>query len=67
MRARYLAVVLRQDVEYFDLHVKRARLEHAAEDTLDWVPEWLGQKLHALSDARAARIALSGPAAPRLL
>jgi len=55
------------DVEYFDLHVKRARLEHAAEETLDWVPEWLGAKLLALSDARAARIALSGPAAPRLL
>ena len=55
------------DVEYFDLHVKRARLEHAAEDTLDWVPDWLGAKLMALSDARAARIALSGPAEPRLL
>jgi len=55
------------DVEYFDLHVKRARLEHAPEDTLDWVPEWLGGKLLALSDAHAARIALSGPAAPRLL
>ena len=55
------------DVDYFDLHVKRARLEHAAEDTLDWVPPWLGAKLLALSDAHAARIALSGPAAPRLL
>ena len=55
------------DVEYFDLHVKRARLEHAPEETLDWVPGWLGAKLLALSDAHAARIALSGPAAPRLL
>ncbi len=55
------------DVEWFDLHVKRARLEHAAEETLDWVPEWLGAKLLALSEARAARIALSGPVAPHLL
>ena len=55
------------DVEYFDVHVKRARLEHAAEDTLDWVPAWLGEKLLALSASRAARIALSGPVAPRLL
>ncbi|MCW3012554.1 MAG: aminopeptidase [Solirubrobacterales bacterium] len=55
------------DVEWFDLHVKRARLEYAAEDTLDWVPEWMGAKLMALSDARAARIALSGPVAPHLL
>lgn len=55
------------DVDYFDLHVKRARLEHAAEETLDWVPPWLGERLLHLSDAHAARIALSGPAAPRLL
>ncbi|MBA2346697.1 MAG: aminopeptidase [Solirubrobacterales bacterium] len=55
------------DVDYFDLHVKRARLEHAAEETLDFVPPWLGERLLHLSDAHAARIALSGPAAPRLL
>ncbi len=55
------------EVDYFDLHVKRARLAHAAEETLDFVPDWLGQKLTALSEAKAARIALSGPVAPRLL
>jgi aminopeptidase len=55
------------EVDYFDLHVKRARLLHAAEETLEWVPDWLGAKLMALSDAHAARIALSGPAEPRLL
>lgn len=55
------------EVDWFDLHVKKARLEHAAEDTLDFVPDWLGAKLLALSEARAARIALSGPVAPRLL
>lgn len=55
------------EADYFDLHVKRARLQYAAEDTLDFVPDWLGAKLMALSDARGARIALSGPAAPRLL
>ncbi len=55
------------EVDWFDLHVKRARLEHAAEETLDFVPDWLGAKLLALSDAHAARIALSGPVAPRLL
>lgn len=55
------------DVEYFDLHVKHARLLHAAEETLEFVPDFLGAKLMALSEAHAARIALSGPAAPRLL
>jgi aminopeptidase len=55
------------DVEYFDLHVKRARLEHADEATLDWVPEWMGAKLLALSNARARAHRASAAAAPRLL
>src|SRR6202022_2093515 len=28
------------DVAYFDPHVKRARIEHAPEETLDFVPTW---------------------------
>jgi aminopeptidase len=55
------------DLAWFDLHVKRARLLHAAEDTLDYVPPWYGARARALSDAHAARIALSGPQAPGLL
>jgi aminopeptidase len=55
------------DLAWFDLHVKRARLLHAAEDTLDFVPHWYGDRARALSDAHAARIALTGPQAPGLL
>ena len=55
------------DVAYFDPWVKRARIEHAAQDTLDFVPEWYGQRVLALGEQRSARIALSGPAAPGLL
>jgi aminopeptidase len=55
------------DVSWFDLHVKRARIEHAAEDTLEYVPPWYGERILALGDARAARIGLSGPVAPGLL
>ncbi len=55
------------DVSYFDMHVKRARIEHADADTLDFVPPWYGQRLLGLSDAHAARIGLTGPAAPGLL
>jgi aminopeptidase len=55
------------DVTYFDLMVKRARLQYAAEDTLDFVPDWYGQRLLALGDAHAARIGLSGPAMPGVL
>ncbi len=55
------------DVGWFDPWVKRARIEHAADDTLDYVPPWLGQKVLALGEHRAARIGLSGPSAPGLL
>jgi aminopeptidase len=55
------------DVAYFDLHVKRARLQHAADDTLDFVPPWYGERILELGRARAARVGLTGPAHPGLL
>jgi aminopeptidase len=55
------------DVQWFDPWVKRARIEHAADDTLDFVPPWYGERVLALGEHRAARIALSGPIAPGVL
>ena len=55
------------DVAQFDLHVKRSRILHAAEDTLDYVPPWYGERVLALGEHRAARIALTGPSMPGLL
>src|SRR3954454_6033344 len=55
------------DVTYFDLHVKRARLQYADEDTLDYVPPWIGQRILELGEVRAARVGLTGPAHPGLL
>jgi aminopeptidase len=55
------------DASYFDLHVKRARLEHADEDTLDFVPPWYGERILELGRLRAARVGLTGPAHPGLL
>jgi aminopeptidase len=55
------------DVSYFDLHVKRARILYADEDTLDFVPSWYGERMRELGRQRAARIGLTGPAAPGLL
>src|SRR4029453_18944388 len=52
------------DVQWFDPWVKRARIAHARDETLEFVPGWYGERVLALGDARAARIALSGPAAP---
>ncbi|MBD0349476.1 MAG: aminopeptidase [Thermoleophilia bacterium] len=55
------------DVWYFDYYVKRARLAHAAENTLEYVPPWYGERLLALGREQAARIALAGLAAPHAL
>jgi len=48
------------DVFWWDHLVKRQRLEHADESTLDFVPPWLGDRMRWLSDQRAARIGLTG-------
>jgi aminopeptidase len=55
------------DVWYFDPWVKRARLEHADEDTLDYVPPWYGQRAVARSEERGALISIAGAVAPGLL
>jgi aminopeptidase len=55
------------DVGWFDPWIKRARIEYAREDTLEFVPSWYGERILALGDQRAARVALSGPTAPGLL
>jgi aminopeptidase len=55
------------DLSVFDVQLKRSRLLHAARDTLGYVPPWIGQRTLALGDAHAARISLSGPAAPHAL
>ncbi|HEX2412253.1 MAG TPA: aminopeptidase [Solirubrobacteraceae bacterium] len=55
------------DVAWFDPWVKRARIAHARDETLDFVPPWYGERILALGKHRAARIGLSGPSAPGLL
>ena len=53
------------DVLYFDQWVKRERIAQAPEETLDYIPPWMTERLRYLSDQHAARIMLSGPQAPR--
>jgi aminopeptidase len=55
------------DVDYFDPYVKRTRIEHAEESTLDFVPSWYGARMLALGEQRCARIFLTGATAPGLL
>ncbi len=65
--AAYLRGARYVDVVYFDQWVKRERIAHAAEDTLDYIPPWMSERLLYLSDEHAARITLSGPHAPNAL
>jgi aminopeptidase len=54
------------DVNYWDPWLKRARVQYAADDVLDFVPPWYGERTLQLGDERAATILLSGPLAPHL-
>ena len=62
-RAAYRRGAKYVDVFWWDQLIKRARLEHADEATLDFVPPWIGQRLRWLSDEHAARVSLSGASA----
>jgi aminopeptidase len=55
------------DVQYFDGAVKRVRAETAREETLDWVPPWLGRRMEMLGDLDAARCVLVPLVPPGLL
>jgi aminopeptidase len=55
------------DVVYFDPWIKRARIQHAPEDTLEFVPAWYGQRLLSLGELRSARVGFNGPVAPGLM
>jgi len=54
------------DVYYWDPHLKRARVQYAAEEVLDFVPSWYGERTLQLGEERGATISLTGPIEPRL-
>jgi len=54
------------DVYYWDPHLKLARVRHAAEEVLDFVPSWYGERTLELGEQRGATISLSGPTEPHL-
>src|SRR5213593_1857366 len=54
------------DVSYWDPYLKRARVQYAADDVLDFVPPWYGERTLQLGEERGAEISLSGPLEPHL-
>ncbi len=55
------------DVSYIDPLVKRARIEFAPDDSLEYVPPWYGQRVLALGEQRAAVITIRGTTVPGAL
>jgi aminopeptidase len=62
-RAAYTRGAAYVDVFWWDHLVKRERLLHAAEETLDFVPPWIEQRLEWLSAEHGARVTLTGTSA----
>jgi aminopeptidase len=65
-RAAYRRGAKYVEAIYWDPHVKRARLDLAAGDTLEFVPAWLGKRVLELGTEGAASILLTGPTEPGL-
>jgi aminopeptidase len=55
------------DVWYFDPFLKRARIEHADEATLDYVPPWYAQRALGLGELHGAHVSIAGSTQPGLL
>jgi aminopeptidase len=66
-RAAYRAGASYVDVGYSDQHVRRALIEHAAEEMLSWTPPWVLERVKHVGDVNAAIVALTGDAEPELL
>ena len=54
------------DVSYFDPHIRRARVQHAPDDSLEFVPSWHRERVLQYGEQRCARIVLSGATPPGL-
>ena len=65
--AAYARGALFVDPWYFDPWVKRIRLEHAAEDTLAFVPSWGPKALLGIGEHHGVRISITPQVPPGLL
>jgi aminopeptidase len=65
--AAYARGALFVDPWYFDPWVKRARLERAAEETLDFVPSWTAAPLLGIGRHHGVRISITPQVPPGLL
>ncbi|MDQ3067087.1 MAG: aminopeptidase [Actinomycetota bacterium] len=55
------------EVDYSDQHARRARIQHAPEDSLGWTPPWSLAKVDHLAETHGALIQIVGDPEPELL
>ena len=55
------------DVLYTDPHVRRALIERGPDESLDWSPPWLIERITRLSEIEGARVTIVGDPEPELL
>ena len=54
------------ETTYADPHVRRSRILHAPEETLDWSPPWLLTQIDEFANTNGAMIAITGDPEPEL-
>jgi aminopeptidase len=55
------------ETQFRDMHLRRARVQHAPEDSLDWSPPWTLALVDHMIETRGATIAITGESEPELL
>ena len=66
-RAAYEVGARYVDASYTDYHVKGALIELGPEESLDWTPPYLVERLESIAERRGARVSITGEADPDLL
>jgi aminopeptidase len=65
--AGYEAGARRVEVVYSDQLVRRALVQHAADDVLEWSPPWSLERIEYMSQHRSASLGITGDPNPRAL
>ena len=66
-QAAYAAGARYVDVAYGDNHVKRALVELAPDESVDWTPPWRADRITYLGDNQGALVQIAGDPEPNLL
>jgi aminopeptidase len=66
-QAAYRAGARFVDVRWIDQHIRRAMIEHADEEVLEWSPPWVLERLRFFGEELGAQISIAGDPEPELL